>query len=253
MSATRSRDASEDARQGGGLRWRIVRPLFELLYRSRTLYWLASTIPFAGQWRVWQRLVLSRLTGHDVLEVGCGTGALLADMIAAGYVCVGVDRSPQMVAAARRELRRRRVVADAESTVRRASAQHLPFEGASFDSVVSTFPTTYIADPVALGEMSRVLRPDGRIVVVLGAALLPTRAALRPFVWFQDLVYGRPATHRSGATEQVTAAPAESGLVHACAGVGLSVRAERVRGPFWEAYLILGEKTDIPPPTKLIQ
>ncbi len=36
----------------------VLRALFGVLYRNRTLYWLASTIPFAGQWRRWQRLVL---------------------------------------------------------------------------------------------------------------------------------------------------------------------------------------------------
>ena len=69
------------------LRARTVRFLFGLLYKNRALYWLASTIPFAGQWRRWQRLVLPRLVGHDVLEVGCGIGTLLADMVAAGYAC----------------------------------------------------------------------------------------------------------------------------------------------------------------------
>ncbi|MDE3228591.1 MAG: methyltransferase domain-containing protein, partial [Chloroflexota bacterium] len=88
-------------------RARLARWLFELLYRNRTLYWLASTLPFAGQWRVWQRLALTRLRGSDVLEVGCGIGTLLADMVESGFQCQAVDRSPQMVAAARRELRRR--------------------------------------------------------------------------------------------------------------------------------------------------
>src|SRR5437660_2505110 len=88
------------------LRWSVVRTLFELLYRNRTLYWLASTLPFAGQWRVWQRLVLPRIDGRDVLEVGCGIGTLLADMIEAGYTCSAIDRSPQMVAATRDWLRR---------------------------------------------------------------------------------------------------------------------------------------------------
>ncbi|HST88150.1 MAG TPA: hypothetical protein VLJ14_07210, partial [Ktedonobacterales bacterium] len=56
-----------ERREQPPLRWRIVRPLFELLYHNRALYWLASTIPFAGQWRTWQRLTLLRLAGRDVL------------------------------------------------------------------------------------------------------------------------------------------------------------------------------------------
>ena len=253
MAATQSPNVEPDGGRSGGLRWRVVTPLFELLYRSRTLYWLASTIPFAGQWRAWQRLVIPRLVGHDVLEVGCGMGTLLADMIEAGYGCLAIDRSPQMVAAARRELRARRLSADPTSLVRHATVQRLPFADASFDDVVSTFPTSYIADPAALHEMSRVLRPGGRLVIVLGATLLPTRVALRPFVWFQDLVYGRDTPARSVADDSRGGANPTAGLARVVADAGLVARSEVVRGPFWEAYLVLGEKTDNPAASSLLQ
>ncbi|MEO7021322.1 MAG: hypothetical protein ABI234_14285, partial [Ktedonobacteraceae bacterium] len=59
--------------------------LFETLYRNKHLYRFASTVPFAGQWREWQRQILPRLRGHDVLELGSGLGDLLADMLDAGY------------------------------------------------------------------------------------------------------------------------------------------------------------------------
>jgi len=71
--------------------------LFETLYKNRYLYRFASTVPFAGQWRAWQRLVLPRIYGNDVLELGCGLGDLLADMIAAGYTCRAVEHSPAML------------------------------------------------------------------------------------------------------------------------------------------------------------
>ena len=44
------------AEQHTSQRASVLRALFGVLYRNRTLYWLASTIPFAGQWRRWQRL-----------------------------------------------------------------------------------------------------------------------------------------------------------------------------------------------------
>src|SRR5438552_19061573 len=83
--------------------------LFETLYKNKYLYRFASTVPFAGQWRVWQRLVLSRIHGNDVLELGCGLGDLLADMLEAGYTCRAVEHSPEMVEAARDTLQRRKV------------------------------------------------------------------------------------------------------------------------------------------------
>jgi SAM-dependent methyltransferase len=222
--------------QRGSLRVRVLRELFGLLYRNRQLYWLASTVPFAGQWRVWQRLALPRIRGTRVLEIGCGPGKLLADMVRAGYTCAAVDRSPQMVAAARDELRRQRLT-DHETPVSLADVRHLPFLSASFDTVVSTFPTEYIYESAALHEIARVLRPGGRLIVVLGAGLLPTRLGLLPLVGIQRLVYGRssPSSRRTCVLSTETAAlPLES--------VGLSGKAECVRGPFWQAYLIVAEK-----------
>ncbi len=217
------------------LRARIVRFLFGLLYKNQALYWLASTIPFAGQWRRWQRLVLPRLVGRDVLEVGCGIGTLLADMVAAGYACAAIDRSPQMVAATRARLRRGGLLA--RTPVLNGSVQALPFADASFDSVVSALPTEYISDPATLREIGRVLRPGGRLIIVLNASLLPTSLLLWPLVALQELVYGRGASQVTGCA----IASAANGYVPLAAG-GLEPRSECVRGPFWEAYLVIGEK-----------
>ncbi len=224
------------AERRDGARWSIVRWLFELLYRSRALYWLASTLPFAGQWRVWQRLALSRLTGPDVLEVGCGIGTLQADMVERGYRCRAIDRSPQMVAATRRELRRRHLPVE-DGAIQQASVQALPFAEASFDTVVSTFPTDYIADPAALREIARVLRPGGRLVIVLGASLLPARAILRPLVAIQRLVYGRSAQATVSCAGTI-ATPLMGRLKDA----GLAPQAECVSGPFWVAYVVMANK-----------
>lgn len=214
-------------------RMRFARVLFEALYRNRILYWLASTIPFAGQWRVWQRLAIDRLVDEDVLEVGCGIGTLLADMIERGYRCRAIDRSPQMVAASRRELRRRGLRDDAD-IVRQANVQTLPFTSASFDNVVSTFPTDYIADARALSEIHRILRPGGRLIVVLAAALAPTRAALAPLIAIQRLVYGRQALAAQVNGGSEIGAP----LLERMRLAGFTPRLERVAGPFWVAYVI---------------
>jgi SAM-dependent methyltransferase len=228
------------------LRWRVVRPLFELLYRNRALYWLASTIPFAGQWRTWQRLALPRLAGRDVLEVGCGIGTLLADMARAGYRCQAIDRSPQMAAAARDRLRRQRIPPGA-AAVTVGDARRLPFADASFDSAVSTFPTEYIFDRAALREIARVLRPGGQLVIVLGAALLPASLPLLPFVAIQSLVYGRRPTARTSMDMSArTGSSARDALIALLAEAGLSARREVVRGPFWEAYLYIAQKSDDP-------
>lgn len=210
---------------------------FDLLYKNIALYWLASTIPFAGRWREWQRLVLSRLHGRDVLELGCGPGWLLADMVAAGYRCRAIDVSPQMVAGARRTLARRGLRAtDAE--VVQGRAQSLPFADAAFDTVVSTFPAPYIHDPATLHEVARVLRPGGRLVIVEGADLLPRGPLLWLLTGFARLVYGSRATvETSQATDRTLWA-----YRLALGESGMTVAREIVSDPAWRAYLIMGER-----------
>src|SRR5258708_23099608 len=86
---------------------RLRKLLFETLYKNKYLYRFASTVPFAGQWRVWQRLVLTRIHGHDVLELGCGLGDLLAGRAWPAPACPAVGQSPQLVPAARETLQPR--------------------------------------------------------------------------------------------------------------------------------------------------
>jgi ubiquinone/menaquinone biosynthesis C-methylase UbiE len=250
---------------------RLRKLLFETLYKNKYLYRFASTVPFAGQWRVWQRLVLTRIHGHDVLELGCGLGDLLADMARAGYACLAVEQSPQMVKAARETLQRRKL--GDRAWVIQGSARHLPFSDASFDTVVSTFPSEYIYDPDTIAEVERVLRPGGRLVVVEGANILPVGFLQPLLVLIQMLVYGPaavfgPREHRTlheemtryrGTTRPakgVTQISQETGtgvttdvVSNAWFGQniplerqGLRRCSERVRSRRWEVYITIGEK-----------
>lgn len=96
-----------------------------------------------------------------VLDVGCGTGALIAAVgaRAPGAVVVGADLAPEMLAAARATLGPTHPLAAAD-------AARLPFRAGSFDAVVSSSSFHYWPDPAAgLAELRRVLRPGGRLVV----------------------------------------------------------------------------------------
>ena len=96
--------------------------------------------------------------GQRVLDVGCGPGALTNELVArvgSGSVSA-VDPSEAFVAAARD----RHPGVD----VRRARAEELPFEAASFDAALAQLVVHFMADPVlGLGEMARVARPGGAV------------------------------------------------------------------------------------------
>lgn len=96
-----------------------------------------------------------------VLDVGCGTGALLHQLarIYPQAHLAGVDPVPEMLAVARRRL-------PPSVDLREGWAERLPFADGSFDVVVSCNMFHYIRKPIAaLNEMGRVLRSGGALVI----------------------------------------------------------------------------------------
>ena len=105
--------------------------------------------------------LLADLRG-DVLDIGAGTGANLAHLTDATRV---VAAEPS--AAMRRRLARRRHQAHAPVRIDDARAEALPYRDASFDAVVFTCVLCSVDDPDrALAEAHRVLRPEGRLVIL---------------------------------------------------------------------------------------
>jgi SAM-dependent methyltransferase len=96
--------------------------------------------------------------GQRVLDVGCGPGALTAELVGrVGTANVtAVDPSASFVAAARERF--------PDVAVEQASAEHLPFADDSFDAALAQLVVHFMADPVGgLREMARVTRLDGAV------------------------------------------------------------------------------------------
>ncbi len=94
--------------------------------------------------------------GQQVLDVGCGPGALTAELVRrVGAPAVSaVDPSEPFVEAARAR--------NPGVSVQRASAEQLPFPDGTFDAALAQLVVHFMTDPVAgLAEMARVTRPDG--------------------------------------------------------------------------------------------
>jgi ubiquinone/menaquinone biosynthesis C-methylase UbiE len=143
-------------------RW-FLRFAFHLLYYQLAwTYDLVAWLVSFGQWPAWRRTATLFLQDGPTLELGYGTGGLMADMAARELAPVGLDLSPYMARLARRRLLRQRAI----PRLVRGQAQQLPFPDASFANVVATFPTEFILDPATLTSLARVLRSNGRLVIV---------------------------------------------------------------------------------------
>ncbi|MFI6177250.1 class I SAM-dependent methyltransferase [Nonomuraea sp. NPDC051191] len=100
------------------------------------------------------------VTGRRVLDAGCGSGPLFAELRDRGAVVTGVDASAGML-----ELARRRLGADADLRVADLGSP-LPLPDGEFDDVIASLVLHYLEDwGPALAELRRVLKPGGRLLV----------------------------------------------------------------------------------------
>lgn len=115
------------------------------------------------QRRLGPDLLVERLALDEssvVLDVGCGPGVDLGDLGSRSGLAVGIDRSVSMVEAARNRvsgLRAHAFVGDATA---------LPFRSDSFDACMARAVLVHSPAPdVVVGEMARVLKPGGKVVL----------------------------------------------------------------------------------------
>jgi len=127
----------------------------------------------AGQWDRLRGEVYGRSFGHDavrallpsewvVADLGCGTGAVAADLAPWVARVIAVDQSAAMLKAAGKR------VADLDNVeLRQGFLESLPITDAECDAALLLLTLTYTAEPLGvLREMARIVRPGGRAVVV---------------------------------------------------------------------------------------
>lgn len=106
-------------------------------------------------------------SGEFVLDVACGTGALAREAqarVAPEGRASGLDLNPGMLAVAAEK--------NPQVSWHEGTAEALPFADGSFDAVVSQFGLMFFPDRSrAIGEMLRVLRPGGRLVIAVWDAI----------------------------------------------------------------------------------
>jgi demethylmenaquinone methyltransferase/2-methoxy-6-polyprenyl-1,4-benzoquinol methylase len=208
-----------------------VRGMFD---RIAGVYDLMNSAMTAGMHHRWRERAADRAElgpGDSALDVCCGTGDLAIELrrrVGRGGRVVGCDFSEPMLELAR-EKADRLELSDVEFEW--ADALDLPYRDVSFDAVTVGFGVRNLADLEAgVAELSRVLRPGGRLVIL--EITQPRRPPLSHFhsLWFDHVVpvLGALAGDRAAYSylpESVRSFPPPEGLAALMDAAGL----ERIR------------------------
>ncbi len=162
MAEKRLHPRSPCARRTAGITLDHAAPLYD---------WLAPLMTLGAEQRLHRRIVESLALDRPaaVLDVGCGTGTLtrqIYDALPAAparRVC-GIDAAEAMIDVARRKAGNRSGLEFAA-----ALAEELPYPGATFDRILSTFffhHLNYDLKIKSLAEIWRVLRPGGQAAIL---------------------------------------------------------------------------------------
>lgn len=171
--------------------------------------WRGSTLGAITE-RLEQDLVLELVgdvTGKRVLEIGCGDGTLAVELARRGARMTAIDASEAMITAAKQRAGASSVTIEFGV----AAAQSLPFAAGQFDLVVA-FTILCFIDAVApvFGEIARVLRPGGRLVIGELNRWSPWAAERRVRAWLGSALWRRG---RFRSSHQLRQLALDAGLV----------------------------------------
>lgn len=142
--------------------------------------------------------------GQLLLDVGCGSSYVEIEFAWTGVRVVGADIASNAVRMAREEVWNQGNP-EAACAFLRASADRLPFTDASVDGITCIAVLEHIRDDArALREIRRVLRPGGRVFIVVPNAY----RRIAPVLWPWYLLHDRQVGHYRHYTEETLRAAA---------------------------------------------
>ena len=196
-----------------------VRAMFD---RIAGVYDVMNSVMTAGmhhRWRARAADLAAVGPGDEALDVATGTGDLAVELAGRGARVIASDFSEEMLARARAK----------QPAIRWewANAQDLPYESNRFAAATVGFGARNFSDlPLGIAEMTRVVAPGGRVVIL--EITTPQKPPLSTFfsVWFDHLVpaLGRVAGDPDAYTylpNSVKRFPGPEGLAAVMAGAGL--------------------------------
>lgn len=137
--------------------------------------------------RHWRKRAVRGLHGN-VLDVACGTGDMVVELMRQGCTVTGIDLSEEMLAIAKQKTAAANSqfsinVSRTPANFQLGNAEALPFADGEFDAVTCAFGVrNFVHLEKGLDEMLRVLKPGGKLVILELAT--PDGNIIRPFYRF---------------------------------------------------------------------
>lgn len=180
--------------------------------------------------------------GNRVLDVGAGFGRHAFELARQGMRVVAVDHAASEVAGTRATFGAMIAAGDIPPArfvgVLRGDATRLPFEGGSFDAVITSEVLEHIPDDTgALAEMIRVLRPGGTFAATVPAWLPET------INWMLSDEYHAPAAV-GGHVRIYSATELKAKLRAAGLALAGSHHAHALHSPYWWLKCLVGVNDD---------
>jgi demethylmenaquinone methyltransferase/2-methoxy-6-polyprenyl-1,4-benzoquinol methylase len=196
-----------------------VRAMFD---RIAGVYDVMNSVMTAGMHHRWRRRAADLAgvnRGDEALDVATGTGDLAVELASRGARVIAGDFSEEMLERARAK--------EPSITWEWANAQDLPYETGRFAAATVGFGARNFSDlPLGVSEMTRVVRPGGKVVIL--EITTPQKPPLSTFfsVWFDHVIpgLGRLAGDPDAYTylpNSVKRFPGPDGLAAVMAGAGL--------------------------------
>jgi demethylmenaquinone methyltransferase/2-methoxy-6-polyprenyl-1,4-benzoquinol methylase len=190
--------------------------------RIAGVYDVMNSVMTAGMHHRWRRRAADLAgvnRGDEALDVATGTGDLAVELASRGARVIAGDFSEEMLERARAK--------EPSITWEWANAQDLPYETGRFAAATVGFGARNFSDlPLGVSEMTRVVRPGGKVVIL--EITTPQKPPLSTFfsVWFDHVVpgLGRLAGDPDAYTylpNSVKRFPGPDGLAAVMAGAGL--------------------------------
>jgi ubiquinone/menaquinone biosynthesis C-methylase UbiE len=185
------------------------RSIYNESYVPAQLEFAPKTLYDARVLELRMRLLREHCAGKDVLDLCCGSGTYLIELLGQVKSIVGLDFSRKLIEAAAVKIKS--AASSGTAALVEGEARSLPFAGGSFDTVFSFASLYYVPDVErAIAETARVLRPGGTAILDLGnsrsLATLTGAACHRLYGWAKP--YSVPyadildAVSRAGMTIQ---------------------------------------------------